>query len=451
MAQLQHFPDLSRRELLRAGGALGAVGTLGLLAPAAAHAGPTATVTRGPLSRTSPAPAIAWLRSAYDLSWREGPTPPQAARCYNYLALAMYEACVGEMPFHRSLGGQLTGLGSLPVSAARIDALTALAVSAHEVATFVYASATPERKAALTSLRDEQLTARRRVVAPGTYRHSIAHGRAVATTLVAWIATDGWSDIQDRPYTPPVGPDKWEHTPPNFSAVVEPYWSEVRPMVMRSAGELRPTPHIPFSTDPGSAFYAQAMATYNQSRANTDETRAIASFWTDNPLRSGLPAGHWMLIAAQAIEQHGLALDVTLEALARLGVTAHDAFLSCWTIKYEYNLIRPVTYVNRYIDAGWSTFVNTPQFPEYTSGHSVSSCAAATVLADLLGELPVHDDSHRDRGLPARDFSSFRAAADEAAQSRIYGGIHFPMGIENGKPHGDQIGQLVVDRLRTRR
>jgi hypothetical protein len=73
------------------------------------------------------------------------------------------------------------------------------------------------------------------------------------------------------------------------------------------------------------------------------------------------------------------------------------------------------------------------------------------VLADLFGELPVHDDSHRDRGMPARDFASFRAAADEAAQSRIYGGIHFPMGIENGKPHGDQIGQLVIQRLRTRR
>lgn len=451
MAQLEHCRSLSRRDLLRVGGALGAAGALGLGAGPAQAAPFLAAGSRGPLSRMSPAPAVAWLRAAYDLSWREGPTPPQAARCYNYLALAMYEACVGEMPFHRSLGGQLTALGSMPVSPAPVDALTALAVSAHEVAAFVYASATPERKAALTALRDEQLSVRRGLVTPGTYRRSVAHGRAVASTLVAWIATDGWADIQGRTYTAPVGPDKWEHTPPNFSAVVEPYWSEVRPMVMRSAGEVRPVPHVPFSTDPASGFYAQAMATYNQSKVNTDETRAIASFWTDNPLRSGLPAGHWMLIAAQAVEQHGVMLDVALETFARLGVAAHDAFLSCWTSKFELNLIRPVTYVNRYIDASWSTFVNTPQFPEYTSGHSVSSCAAATVLADVLGELPVHDDSHRDRGMPARDFSTFRAAANEAAQSRIYGGIHFPMGIENGKPHGDQIGQLVIDRLRTRR
>ena len=107
--------------------------------------------------------------------------------------------------------------------------------------------------------------------------------------------------------------------------------------------------------------------------------------------------------------------------------------------------------MRRYIDPDWATFVNSPQFPEYTSGHSVASRAASTVLTDLLGTFAYVDDSHRDRGLPARSFTSFHHAADEAAQSRLYGGIHFPMGIENGKAQGDQVGALVLARLRTRK
>lgn len=144
-------------------------------------------------------------------------------------------------------------------------------------------------------------------------------------------------------------------------------------------------------------------------------------------------------------------LGTTVEVFARTGVALHEAFLSCWTWKYRLNLLRPVTYVRRHIDPAWSTFVNTPQFPEYTSGHSVASRAASTVLTELLGDVSFTDDSHRDRGMAARSFASFTAAADEAAQSRLYGGIHFPMGIDAGKDQGDEIGRLVIARLRTRR
>ena len=107
--------------------------------------------------------------------------------------------------------------------------------------------------------------------------------------------------------------------------------------------------------------------------------------------------------------------------------------------------------VNRYIDPTWTTFINTPQFPEYPSGHSVSSNAAATVLTQLLGTVAYVDDSHRDRGMPSRHFASFQDAADEAARSRIYGGIHFPMGVQGGIAHGAAIGRLVIERLSTRR
>ena len=148
-----------------------------------------------------------------------------------------------------------------------------------------------------------------------------------------------------------------------------------------------------------------------------------------------------------------LRLDATVEALARTSVAMHDAFLNCWAWKYRHNLLRPVTYVREHIDPSWSTYVNTPQFPEHTSGHSVASRAAAAVLTDLLGPLAFEDTSRATTaGLTTRTrrYADFTQAADDAARSRLYGGIHYRHGIDAGKDQGDEVGALVVARLRTR-
>ncbi len=154
-------------------------------------------------------------------------------------------------------------------------------------------------------------------------------------------------------------------------------------------------------------------------------------------------------------EQRALRLDQAVEAFALTSVALADAFLSCWYGKFRINLVRPITYVRRVMGKStWSTFVNSPQFPEYTSGHSVSSMAAATVLTDLLGSFPFFDDTHANYPLPprpGRSHNSFVSAAEEAANSRIYGGIHYPMGIEAGKEQGVKVGDIVLTRLRTRR
>lgn len=446
---------VNRRQLFSGTAAMGVSAALVPTLPGfAGAAGAVAAETSGGAPKElSPVWAQQWIQTCFDLTWREGPSPTNAARCYNYLALAMYEACVGGMGGFRSLGGQLHGLGRLPdAPAADVDWVVALAASARTVARHVYASAAPERLATLDALFDQQVGARRAAgVKPACLIRSLEHGHRIGNALNAWIDTDGWAGIQGRAYTPPVGESLWVSTPPNFRVAVEPYWAEVRPMVMRTAGEIEPLPHLTFSSAAGSPFWEQANTVYRTGLALTDEQRAIARFWTDNPLLSGLPSGHWMLIVSQVATQRGLSLERTLEAFARLGVALHDSFLSCWTAKYRLNLLRPVTFVNRHIDPAWATFVNSPQFPEYPSGHSVASRAAAAVLTPLLGEFAFVDDSHRDRNLPARTHASFLAAADEAAQSRLYGGIHYPMGIEGGKEHGDRVGATVLARLSTRR
>jgi len=279
----------------------------------------------------------------------------------------------------------------------------------------------------------------------GFVKPAVRLGRA----LVSWIAADGFAGTE-RAYSPPVGDSLWRSSPPNFGAAIAPYWSEVRPMVLQRADEVAPVVHVPYSAATGSAFWQQANATYQAGLALTQSQRETAMFWRDNPHSSGLPSGHWMQIVRQVCEQQGLSLARSVEAYARVGVALHDAFLNCWTWKYRYNLIRPVDYVHLHIDPDWRSWVDTPAFPEYTSGHSVASAAASHVLTNLLGEVPFTDtNAVPDWG--TREFSSFREAAAEAATSRFYGGIHYPMAIEAGLSQGDAIGALVVQRLQTRR
>ena len=437
-----------RRSVLRAGVVLGGAATFGW--PGVASVGARETM----LPATLPAHwATRWFRTVYDVIWAEGPTPPAAARAYAAVAIAAYEASVAGMPQHDSMAGQLTELPTMPRPRNRnaTDWPTALAAAVATLSDSLFAGARESSRQLLRRTYDTVL-AERRAAGIGEHRLavSVSHGEAVGGAIADWLAGDGYAGTVGRPYTPPAGEAFWQSTPPNFGRAIEPHWAEVRPMVLRECGEVEPAPHVPFSSATGSEFWEQAMAPYRQSFANTDVERAIARFWTDNPLLSGLPSGHWMLIVAQVAEARQLDLATTLEAFARAGVALHDAFLCCWTWKYRFNLLRPVTYIRRYVDPSWSTFVNTPQFPEYTSGHSVASRAVSRVLTDLLGSFSFVDDSHRDRGMPARTHASFTAAANEAAQSRLYGGIHYPMGIAAGKDQGDAIGDLVIARLRTR-
>jgi hypothetical protein len=181
----------------------------------------------------------------------------------------------------------------------------------------------------------------------------------------------------------------------------------------------------------------------------TDEQKLIARFWSDDPMLSPTPPGHWVTIALDQLALENATLDRQVEVLAKLGITVADAFIANWKMKYEYDLLRPVTYIRRVLDDKWSPLLITPPFPEYPSGHSTQSGAAATVLTALFGENHAFTDTtHEDDGLPARDFPDFWAAANEAGISRLYGGIHFrsaiDLGLDQGRCVGDFTNALVT-------
>jgi hypothetical protein len=305
---------------------------------------------------------------------------------------------------------------------------------------------------------------RRAGVPSAVFERSVAYGEQVAQHILAWSKKDNF--LQTRgyaKYTVSAEPGRWVPTPPGYMDAVEPNWAKVRPFALDSASQFRPKPPIPFDMTEGSAFFRQAKEVYEAVRQATDEQRQLVAFWDDNPYvmhvrghamfatKKATPGGHWMGITGIAARKARADLMLSAEAYMRTAVAVADGFISCWEEKFRSNVVRPETVINAHIDESWEALLQTPPFPEYTSGHSVISTAAATVLTDQFGDgFAFSDTTEVAYGLPARSFSSFTEAAAEAAMSRLYGGIHYRMAIEEGVTQGRRVGELVVRKVRTR-
>jgi hypothetical protein len=442
---------VSRRDFLRLSAA-SAAATVIAATPLPALAD---TTKPHPLTKAhSPDVLINWVKTIYDLVRQERFSPTSAARAYGGLAVAAYEAVVSGMPAHRSLAGQLNDLTAGPVVAkgARIHWPISLNAAVETAALTLFADRSAESRASISEYAQSVRGGIGSMVPGDVASTSEEFGHAVGNHVAAWITTDGYAEILGLPYDPPMGPGLWDRTPPNFGLALEPYWERVRPMALPSVDFCAPPPPERFSTEEGSAFYRQAMTVYETSQQIGDVEREIALFWRDNPDGStGLPSGHWMLIACKVISDLGLDLAKASEVLAMVGISLTDAFSSCWTEKYRTNLLRPVTYIRNYIDGNWASFVNSPAFPEYTSGHSVGSGAAAGTLTAILGDLAFVDDTGVPYGRDTFHYASFTEAAEEAAISRLYGGIHYPMAIDVGLDQGAKVSRVVRDRVRLRK
>lgn len=382
----------------------------------------------------------------------ENLNPPEASRRIGYASVALYEALVGGMPDHRSLVGQLNGLSSLPALTAGRHHWPEVANAALSavLADFFSAATAPTIQAIAdleTTIEGEFAT----TIDQATLDRSKQDGQALAAAILTWRDADGYTTWHNCAYTPPTGTGLWVPTPPAFVAnPLEPCWGNLRPFVLLFGAECAPLPHPPFSLDAGSSFAREAQEVYDTVNALTTDQQDIAKFWADGA-GTLTPPGHWVSITGQIAAQLALPLDETAEAYVRVGLAVADAFISCWEIKYVYNLERPITYIRDAAgpinDGAWNSFIGTPAFPEFSSGHSTQSGAAAFVLTNLLGDVAFTDHTHDGAGLTARSFASFNAAADEAAISRLYGGIHYRSAIERGLEEGRCIGATILQNV----
>jgi hypothetical protein len=408
-----------------------------------------------PADRYSAEVAVAWFDLLYDVVKAEHLSPPVAARVYGIAGVTLYEAVVPDARRHRSVVDQINGLSALPRPrhgktyhwpTVANSALAAVLPQLLPHASATSLTAIEPLEQHFASRFQSQLSRRR-------FTRSVTQGQEIAAAVADWAATDGYATYNNCPFTPPRGPGLWVPTPPAFASnPLQACWGQLEPMILTSGAECAPPAPPPYSEAPTSALFQDAKEVYDTGNALTLEQRTIAQYWADGPGTTGTPAGHWIAIVGQVVEANRLSLMVAAEAYARVGMAVSDAFIASWHTKYEYNLLRPVTYIRAVIDPAWTPLLATPPFPEYTSGHSVQSGAAATVLTDLFGEWSFTDTTHGDHGvvpaLAPRTFPSFQAAATEAAISRLYGGIHFRPAIELGLQQGACVGQKVLERVR---
>ncbi len=384
-------------------------------------------------------------------------SPPVASRAFAYIGVAAHEALATGDPALRSLAGQLNGLLPAPARGqGTYDAACILHATLAASAQSFFANTGPTGQRAMTKMAERMGQMASDGIDAGVVARSVAHGQAIAAHILAWSLDDGGAVIDNmgfpQSYTPGPDPQDWVPTSAvrQQQAPLLPDWGKTRPFAM-PAGTSCAIPAPPaYSEDPASAFFHAAKEVHDTVKGLTDEERLIARFWSDDPMLSPTPPGHWISIVLDIATRDDLPADRVTDVLARLGVTMADAFIACWASKYEFNLLRPITYIRRHIDPKWEPILNTPPFPEYPSGHSTQSGAAAAVLTAAFGEDFAFDDAtHEDDGLPVRSFASFWQAAKEAGISRLYGGIHYRFAVEEGLTQGRCVGAHAV-ALQTR-
>jgi membrane-associated phospholipid phosphatase len=380
-------------------------------------------------------------------------TPPVASRAFAYIGITAHEVMAGTGA-SRTLAGQLHGLTPAPAcDPAQTYATPAMMTAA--MATVMgefFRNTGPAGQRALQAMTTKLAERVAEGVDPATLARSVDQGRAVAQHILTWSHDDGGAMIVNMgfPYTYDAGDAPGAWVPTSLIAVQQapllPHWGENRPFAMPVAAPCGLGTGIAYSEDPGSPFWAQAEEVVAVTAALTDEQKLIARFWSDDPMLSPTPPGHWISIALQLLDAKGADAAEQADVLARLGIAVADAFIACWATKYEVNLLRPVTYIRKVMgQAKWEPLLITPPFPEFPSGHSTQSGAASALLTAHFGEDFAFDDvTHVDDGLPVRSFPSFAAAAEEAAISRLYGGIHFREGVEAGLTQGACVGAYAA-------
>jgi hypothetical protein len=391
-------------------------------------------------------------------------SPTVASRIYVYPNIAAFEVIAQNSKTYTSLQTQLKGLDSIPVldSKAGINKNVAALVAHMEVSkALVFSEDAVEkfRDSLYQKWSDENSE---------EFEVSKEYGLKVAERIKKWMGKDNYKETRTMPkfsvYANQAG--RWQPTPPAYMDAVEPHWGKIRTMVLDSASQFKPVPAFPFSLEKKSAFFKEVQEVYDISKemvkkGDTSEEIAIAQFWDCNPYVSVnqghmmfakkkiTPGAHWMGITKIACKTAKADFEKTVYAYTGTSIGLFEAFISCWDEKFRSNVVRPETVINQNIDENWKPLLQTPPFPEYSSGHSVASTCAATVLTAVFGDnFSYVDDTELQYGLPARKFKSFKDAAKEAAMSRFYGGIHYKAAIVNGIGQGKNVGDFIIKKIK---
>ena len=367
------------------------------------------------------------------------------SRPYAYSGIAAFEAIAPGLPQSVNVYRKWNGLNGLPLAEngnkyyypANVNA----ALAAMNRSMFPNASAAD--KASIDSL--ELALTQQFLVSQPVQRisKSVDFGKAVALAVFNWSETDGYKNA-NNPYTPPQGPGIWNPIAPATTATT-PYWGNNRPVVTGSIDNTGVPAPLPYSTDPASPFFKMVKELYDSSFTLTAEQKAMAHYWKDVP--GATSPGHWLSILQQVIKKKNAKLDKSAVAYALTGAAINDALISCMKSKYQYLVVRPVTYTKSVIgDITWAPLLGTPNHPEYPSAHSALSAGAAVAFQKIFGDLGTLTDHTYDYlGYGARTYHSFNAIAEDASISRFYGGIHYKPSLTQGLEQGRKVAANIFN------
>jgi hypothetical protein len=391
--------------------------------------------------------------------------PPMiGSRNYVYANIAAYECMVAGDNNYNTLSGQIKHLPVMPKPepGKEIDFHFAALLAFTKVGNAV---TFPE--GSMMAYYDELREKAEDAGMPASVlKNSVAFSDTIVATILKWSKKDNYAQTRSaEKYTVTNEEGRWIPTPPMYAQAVEPHWKEIRCLVMDSCSAFSPPRPPMFDVkDKNSAFSKAMMEVMEVGNNLTDDQKHIADFWDDNPFKLNVsghvmfatkkfsPPGHWMNIVGIAAQKAKADFSTTVAAYTETSIALFDGFISCWDEKYRSNEIRPETVINKYVNEEWRPYIQTPPFPSYTSGHATISAAAAEVMTNWFGDhLSFTDTSSLEFGIKSREIKSFRAAAEEAAMSRLYGGIHYRHDNEEGTKCGRLLGESIVQKLQLKK
>jgi hypothetical protein len=394
--------------------------------------------------------AIAWFNLQLRLTrGTPGFNSIVSNRSFAYLGLTLYESIVPALKKYQSIAPQLNGNLTLPSPQAgkKFYLPSSANAALASISKKLFANTTPALMGAIDSLEVSFAAQFQQKAPAGELQRAVDFGRLIADAIFEWSKTDGgheaYKNLTSPQYTPPAGPGLWVPTPPLFAQPLHPFWGMNRSFIPNLIAQTAAAPPPVYSEVSSSDFYKAAQEIFTISQSLSREDTIVARFWADLPANYNVPA-HAANILSQLIEQKKISLPEAAVLYCKHGIAGNESIIACFNSKYRFNMVRPVTYIRNVLGyATWSPLIPTPPFPEYTSAHAIVSTAMVTVLEEAFGKNFSFTDRSYEQLYGARSYASLEAYATEATISRLYGGIHYRFGAEEGVKQGKKVGQLV--------
>jgi hypothetical protein len=389
-----------------------------------------------------------WYKLITRIQLRTNPQPVILlnSRNFAYIGVGLYEAVRPGIKGAVSLSTKLYQMPDMPQADMHKEHLWGASANAALASMFkqLLVGLTEADKARIDSMENAYNNRFRLSTSDAVISRSQAFGRSIATAIYNWSATENFN-FSSQGYTLPEFPGAWVLTPPAFANPVGPFLKDSRPFLAYSLTASTPPLPFPYSEEKTSPFYLAAKEVYDVSKTLTAEQKAIANRWADvGGVGVGIPLpGHLLSIVTGILEDKKAKLGEAAQIYAKTGIAMRDGHFIVFRDKYQYNLLRPVTYIQKHIDPTWQSYLPSPPYPEYPSGLVGLYAPVMQVLIREFGDIPVTDNAYTWRGDAPRHYSSISQLNEEAANSRVYAGIHYQFTQDLSREIGIKLGDYI--------